>query len=314
MKKLLALVLAAAMLLSFAACGEKEPNVTETTTAAEETSAPDAAVDATTGEETDTTVADVDASEAVSEEATSDEAVSEETSVTAEDATAEEENVEIAPAPTDKAAIISLYNDAVNSAYNAKAGFKKARSTDNEKADVSLTLKPFMGLVYQFMGVGAENKYTETVTKGQWDTDTKRYYLRKSTLAAGDVTGATCKLNANEYTVVLNVKGGNSKGSEDQKFTNAPIDKCGICVGNEDKGYYDHKTGEVIYDAIAGTYAGASIEESYKNAKVTAVIDAETGNLKKLTVEFDINVSIDISIGSGTATATTHIVYTDFKY
>lgn len=314
MKKLLALLLAAAMLLSFAACGEDTPDETETTTAAEETTLADEQVDASVPAEDGTTLEEAESSEPASEEATSEEPVSEDASVPAEDATAEEEKVEIAPAPSDKAEIIALYNDAVNSAFNARAGFKKARSTDNEKADVSVTLKPFMGLVYQFMGVGAENKYTETVTKGQWDTDTKRYYLRKSTLAAGDVTGATCTLNANEYTVVLNVKGGNSKGSKDQKFTNAPIDKCGICVGNEDKGYYDHKTGEVIYDAIAGTYAGASIEESYKNAKVTAVIDAETGNLKKLTVEFDINVAIDISIGKGTATATTHIIYTDFKY
>ena len=78
--------------------------------------------------------------------------------------------------------------------------------------------------------------------------------------------------------------------------------------------HFDHKTGEVIYDAISGAYAGATIDEKYSNAKITAVVDGATGNLVKLTVEFDIDVAIDIGIGSGTATATTHIIYTDFKY
>ncbi len=306
MKKLLALLLAAAMLFCFAACDENEPE-NETTTAADETTvAADASADETTaaplGDEATDVVEDVTAEDAT-------EAASEETSE-AEESTA----AAIEAAPTEKADIIALYNSAVNSAFDQKAGFTKNRSTDNEKADVSVTLKPFMSLVYKFMGVGADNKYTETVTKGKWDSDTKRHYLRKSTLSAGDVTAASCKASGDDYTVVLNVKGGSSKGSENKKYTNAPIDKCGICVGNEDKGYYDHKTGEVIYDAIGGTYAGAVIDEKYDNAKITAVIDGATGNLVKLTVEFDIDVAIDIGIGSGTATATTHIVYSNFKY
>lgn len=314
MKKLLALVLAAAMLLSFAACGEKKSEVTEETTTAADTTVANEAVDAT---EAETEAADeTESTEAVSEEVTAEEPASEDASAPAEESSAAEETTkkEIAPAPTATADVVALYNDAVNAAYNAKAGFQKSRSTDKEKMDAGIALMAFKDLVYKFMGVGAENKYTESVTKGKWDSDAKHHYLRKSTLTAGDVTAAKCTLNGNEYTVVLNVKGGNSKGSESTKFTNAPVDKCGICVGNEDKGYYDHKTGEVIYDAIDDVYASAVIDESYKNAKVTAVIDAESGNLKKLTVEFDINVAIDLSIGKGTATATTHIIYTDFKY
>ncbi len=298
MKKLLALLLAVAMLLSFAACGEKEPE-TETTTAAETTTQADEPVDATTAAAEETSSSAEESSEAPSEEASA----AEESSAAA-----------IEAAPTEKADIIALYNDAVNSAFDAKAGFSKTRSTDNEKLNAGAVLKAFKSLVYQFMGVGAENKYTENVTKGNWDADTKRHFLRKSTLSANDVTAASCKATGDDYTIVLSVKGGNSKGSKDQKFTNAPIDKCGICVGNEDKGYYDHKTGEVIYDAIAGTYAGAKIEEKYSNAKITAVVDGATGNLVKLTVEFDIDVAIDIGIGSGTATASTHINYTGFKY
>ena len=180
--------------------------------------------------------------------------------------------------------------------------------------DAGVALKAFKSLVYKFIGIGAENQYSETVTKGKWDTDTRRYYLRKSTLTASDITGATCTLANGKYTITLNIKGGNSVGSADKKFTNAPLDKCGICVGNEDKGYYDHKTAEVIYDAIEGTYAGAKVEESYNNAKVVAVIDGATGHLEKLSVDFDIKVFIDISIGKGTATGSSHVRYSDFKY
>lgn len=307
MKKLLALLLAAAMLLSFAACGEKEPDpvTDESTTLADET----LDANATEAPSADATEPVSGETEPASVESSTGEAASEE-----ESSAAEETSAAIAAAPTAKADIIAVYNNAVNSAYNAKAGFSKTRSTDNEKMDAGIALMAFKDLVYKFMGVGAENKYTETVTKGKWDTDTRRYYIRKSTLSEADVTNATCTEKNGQYTISLSVKGGSSKGSKDSKFTNAPIDKCGICVGNEDKGYYDHKTGEVIYDALDDVYAGATIDEKYSNAKVTAVVDGATGKLVKLNVEFDIDVAIDISIGKGTATATTHIAYFNFKY
>ncbi len=309
MKKILALILAAALVFSFAACGKDDTTgeITTTTTAAADVTEDVAA-------NSDETVANTEASAETTAAAATDDTTAAEDVSSAESTAADTTVAAITAAPTSTADILALYNNAVNSAYSAKAGFYKERMTDNEKLDASAVLNAFKSLVYQFMGVGAENKYTETVTKGNWDSETNRHYLRKSTLAAADITKATCTANGNQYTVVLNVKGGSSKGSSDSKFTNAPIDKCGICVGNEDKGYYDHKTGEVIYDAIAGTYAGASIEESYDNAKVTAVIDGATGNLVKLAVEFDIDVAIDIGIGSGTATATTHINYSNFKY
>lgn len=318
MKKILAILLAAALLFSFAACGNEDTTADETTTAADTTAADETDavvddVDATVADET--AAANDESTTAAGETEASTEAVSGEESTSAE-TSANETTTAAAPvaAPQTKAEILAVYNKAVNSAYNAKAGFSKERTTDNEKLDASAVLNAFKSLVYQFMGVGEENKYTETVTKGKWETEANKHYLRKSTLTEADLTGASCKENGGKYTIVLNVKGGSSKGSEAECYTNAPIDKCGICVGNEDKGYYDHKTGEVIYDAIAGTYAGAVIDEKYDNAKVTAVVDAATGNLVSLTVEYDIDVAIDIGIGSGTATATTHIIYKNFKY
>ncbi len=299
MKKILAILLAAALLFGFAACGNKEDESVVT--------------DPPTTDEFDLFEAGFDDTGDAETDATPD--VTPDVSVDANvDASAEStEAAKVAPATT--AEILEVYNNAVNSAYDAKAGFVKERSTDNEKiSGGGVVFSAAKGLIYQFMGVGADNKYTETVKKGNWESETNMHYLRKSTLTEADLTGATCKENNGKYLVVLNVKGGSSRGSEGEKFTKAPIDKCGICVGNEDKGYYDHKTGEVIYDAIVGTYAGADIKESYNNARISAIIDAETGKIVSLKVEFDIDVKIDIKITSGTATASTHINYKNFDY
>ena len=305
MKKLISVFLVFALVLAFAACGKKAEETTTESTAEE-----------ISEEVTDeVTEAGETASEAVTEESKAEDASATEAE-TAEGETSEtaaEEKTTIAP-PANTQEIITLYNNAVNNAYDKKAGFSKERYTDNANYDMSVALRAFKGLVEKFIGIGEDNKYTETVTKGKWDEDTNRYYLRKSTLSASDVTNATCTESGGVYTVTLGIKGGSSVGNKNTKSTNAPVDKCGICVGNKDKNYYDHKTAEVIYDAIAGTYEGADIKESYSNAKAVAKINAETGELISLTVVFDISVDIDISIGSGNASGTTHITYKDFKY
>lgn len=297
MKKLTALFLVFALTLVFAACGSK--NAPETTAAPEES----------TEEITEAEVTEevTEAAEEITEETaewTSEEASEEETS-------AEAEKLAL---PATKAEMLEMYNSAVNNAYDKKAGFSKERYTDNASFDMSLALKAFKSLVEKFVGIGDENRYSEKVTKGNWDSDAKKAFLRKSTLTEADLTDASVKEEGGYYVITLNIKGGDSVGSKGEKRTNAPVDKCGICVGNEDKGYYDHKTGEVIYDAIAGTYEGASIKENYKNAKAVAKVDPATGELVALTVTFDISVAIDISIGSGTASGTTHVIYKDFKY
>ncbi len=307
MKKFLAILLTLAMVLAFAACGAKDGEE-ETTTAAPEESTSDEAIALAEGIDA-TEESKEDATEEESKEEASEEAKEEESSEEASEEETEEEKL-----PETKDEILAAYNKAVNGAYAAKAGFSKERYTDNDVMDMSLALKAFKGLVEQFVGIGEKNKYTETVVKGQWSDDAKKEYLRKSTLTAADLTGASCKDNGKTIVVTLNVKDGTSKGSKDSKFTKAPIDKCGICVGNEDKGYYDHKTGEVIYGAIGGTYAAAKIDESYSNAKCVATIDKETGKLVDLTVTYNIAVAIDLGIGTGTATGVAHILYKNFKY
>ena len=301
MKKLIAILLAAALFCSFAACAKEEPAPVPSTT--DEFDIFAAELDETTPANTEAPVVVTDASGNDVTDASGN-------------AVTEAPVTEAAkPAPSTTAEILEVYNSAINAAYDAKVGFTKERSTDNENIKGGGAIfSAAKSLIYKFMGVGADNKYTENVTKGNWESEANMHYLRKSTLTEADVTKASCQEGNGKYLIVLEVKGGSSHGSENEKFTKAPIDKCGICVGNEDKGYYDHKTGEVIYDALAGTYAGADIQESYNNAKISAIIDAETGEITNLKVEFDINVIIDIKLTSGTATASTHIVYKDFVY
>ena len=302
MKKILALLLAAALLFSFAACGKEEtPEETTTTTAAvvEDTTAANTE-DTTAAIEEDTTAAPVEGETEVAP-------------VEGESTTVAEESTAPAAAPATAEEIVTYYNNAVNKAYAAKVGFNKERYTDNETLNAGFLLKTFGDLVYSFMGIGAENKYTMDVTKGQWESDVPHHYLRKSTLSTADITSATCTENNGKYTIKFNVKPGNSKASKNESYNNSPIDKCGICVGDLDKSYFDHKTAPVIYAAVGQVVSGAVIEESYDNATIVAVIDVATGHLVSLTVEYDINVIIDTA-GGGNATGTAHIFYKNFKY
>lgn len=303
MKKLLAVLLALAMLTVLVSCGAKT-GADDTTTAA-----PDESTEEIVTEESTEAPAESETSkqDETSEEATTAEGESKEE-------TEKEEETEKAKVPETKEEILAAYNDAVNGAVKAKAGFNKERYTDNANYDMSVVLNTFKSLVEKFIGIGDKNKYTETVTKGQWASDTQHQYLRNSTLTAGDITNATIKEDGKYYIVTLDIKGASSVGNKNSRQSSGPIDKCGICVGNEDKNYYDHKSGPVIYDAIGGTFENAEIKESYSNAKAVAKIDSETGNLVNLTVTFNIKVDISGVGGSGTATGTTHVIYKDFKY
>ncbi len=302
MKKILAFLLAFSMLFAFAACGEdKTTDETTTTTEAVVDESTPAADESTPSVDESAPAAD-ESAPAVDESTPADETTAAESTVPA-----------IAAAPTTTEEIIALYNKTINDAYAARVGFNKERYTDNETLNAGFLLKTFGDLVYSFMGIGAENKYTMDVTKGQWADDVPHHYLRKSTLSAADVTKAACTESNGKYTIKFDVKPGSSKASKSESWTKAPIDKCGICVGDLDKSYFDHKTAPVIYAAVGQVVSSAVIEESYKNATVVAVIDVATGHLVSLTVEYDINVIIDTA-GGGNATGTAHIFYKNFKY
>lgn len=294
--RILSLVLALVMLASFAACGGNKD--TETTTSAPETTV--AAAD-TTEEVADTTAAVVDATETATEA---------ETEATTE---AETEAALSAEAPTETAEILELYNNATAKVAKEMPQFSKKRESVAKTYEAGVALKAFKGIVYQFMGIGDEHIFNEVIG-AKADNYSKHFLASK--LTASDVTNATCTADdKGNFTVNLSIKSGNSQvlgGSSE--VINAPIDRCGISAGRNDKDYYDHKTAQNVYDAIDDVAAGAEIKESYSNAKLTAVIDAE-GNLTSLKVTFDLEFDISKVYGSsGHATASTEVVYSAFKW
>ena len=216
-------------------------------------------------------------------------------------------------APATTAEIVNYYNSAISKAVSSKVGFYKTRTSDNEKIDMPAILGFAKGLIYQFMGIGPDNKYEENVTKGKWGDVS---FLYNSKLTTADVTSASCAASGANYVITLKLKNGSSTAGKSNPTTaaNTSLDKCGICVGTEDKGYFDHKTASVMYDAIAGTDSNASISEKYSNATVKATINASTGNIVDISVDWDMDVSMKVMGVSAKATGASHVKFKDFKY
>ena len=290
----LAVLLTAAMVVSFAACGGNE--TPETTTVAgveaEATTAADVA-DETTAAEADTTVAEdettaVDATEAATEaDATT---VADETTAAADVAV-----------PADKAAIVALYNEASAKAVSSKAGFKKTVSTELQNLEMGAIgkIEAVRGAVGGFLGEGTE---TVTVKKG-----TASKEITKSTLTAADVTAATCKLSADGkyYEVTLTVKNeiDPAKGkSALNRFTN------------------DYKDNKEMVDGLASEGASTeTIKTTVKTATVKAKIAVDSKEFSSLdyTIKIDClltKVKYMVSVKQVTGTIYTTVKYSGFAY
>lgn len=327
--RILALLLAMLTVVAvFASCGktdEPETTAAPDTTAApavDDTTEPVVPVDGTTEEAAAT---EAPATEAPATEAAVTDAPTTEVAATTEaptTATTAKETTTAAPtettteakkAPTDKAEILKVYNDATAKVVSKKVAFSKRRETKERSFEAGILLKAFKGVVYEFMGIGADNAFSKSVAKNDGEYDK---YIKKSSLAASDVNDATCTLNSDgSYDITIKIKNGNSYtagGSGDKYY--APLDKTGISVGSGDKSYYDHKTAQNMYGPISEIAKDAVIDEKYTNATVKATIDKD-GNLKKLEVVFDLDVNIDKVKGqSGHATGTTTVNFSDFKW
>lgn len=218
--------------------------------------------------------------------------------------------------PTGTAQIVSYYNTATAKVASKKAAFNKTRTTTEKSYDAGASLKASKSIVYKFMGVGNENKFSKSVTSA--DADSYHKYFKASKLTASDVTGATCVKNGNNYTITLKIKNGSSsvKSGKVVSSNNAPLDRSGLACGDNDKDYWDHKTAENVMSAISQVplCGSANISESYSNAVITAVVNASTGNLVSLNAKFDFKFELSSVMGSsGTAVASSAISMTGFK-
>ena len=302
MKKVLmsvvALLVAAMMLVSFAACGgEETPDETTTAPAVEDDStvAADAPVE-------DSSAAEVESTEAVSDAESTEPASEVEETETATEAESTEEATEAVAAPTSVADIVALYNEATAKVASAKPGYKKTVTTNLNDLQMGALAKIDLvrDTVGDFLGEGTE---TVSVTKGKASKD-----LVKSTLTAADVTAATCKLSADGkyYEVTITVKNEKNplKGkSALNKFTN------------------DYKDINEMRDGLVD--AGADVETidiTVKAATIKAKIAVDTKAFSSVdyTIDSDAyltNVKYTIAkVKVVTGNIYTTVKYSDFAY
>ena len=277
-KKLIALLLAAVLCLSFAACGgNNEPETTTEASVADSTEAVDA-TEAPSEVESTEAASEVESTEAVSEEAT--EAVSEEATEEATEAAAKK--------PETTAEIVEYFNTAVNKVKTDAKSVKQNHVT-NYLAKSPTVPGGLIGGIYKGLG-GDEWLDGMLVKNGQpsatytgADIDAKFPVEGESwasKLTAADVKSATCTEKDGVYTITIVTK---ADGKSDSV-------KHG--QGHNPKAFNVVLPG-VVNDNIPGAAQGiigtATMDYPYGKAVIT--VDAATGNVK--TAEYDIQWTIN---------------------
>lgn len=316
MKKIIAVISAMIIVLTLVACnGTRNGEVTTTlpeTTAEEVTTAP-VTEESTTVPET---------TEALTTEATTEETTATTTTTTTKPTTTTTKPTTTKPtttkkatttakpttekkvtAPSGKADIVKLYNNAAAKAASSKPGYKKSTVTTLSNVEMGALSKISVvrGAVGDFLGEGSSNA---TVNKGKFDGKS----LVKSTLKASDVKSATCKLSddGKYYIVTINV------------VTETNPKKSGSALGRFTK---DFKDVDEIKAGLADV--GASVESmTVSTTSVTISAKIRTDNNRFVSVNHNINMKANLkgvkySIVRGvnaSANMETKVSYTDFKY
>ena len=279
--KLLALLMALVLCLSFAACGGKEEP--ETTTAPDEvTEAVDATTvaDETTAAEGDTTAAD---------ETT---AAEETTAADAEETTAAEGETTTEAAakkPETTAEVVAYFNKAVD---NVKANAKTVQQkyVNNYLAKSPTIPGGIVGGIYK--GLGGDEWLAETLAKnGQGaatfstKADIKHGFPVEdqtwaSKLTAADVKSATCTEKNGVYTITILTKADGKSSTIDYGQGHNPKALNAVPP-------------RVINDNIPGAAQGSigTATMDYPYGKIVITVDAATGNVK--TADYDIQWTIN---------------------
>ncbi len=205
-------------------------------------------------------------------------------------------------APTKKADILKLYNDAAANAASSKPGYKKSTVTSlrNLNMGALASISAVREAIGGFLGEGSTSA---TVKKGSFDGAS----FVKSTLKESDVTSATCKLSSDGkyYTVNITVK-----NEQNPK-------KNGSALGKFTK---DFKDIDEIKAGLADV--GASVESMTINTAsvtVTAKIDAKTNCFVSITHNIKMNANLKnikyiIRVSKASTDLETAVNYSDFKY
>lgn len=313
MKKIIAVISAMLVVLTLAACNGTK-NGEETTTLPETT-----AEEVTTAAVTEEITTQAETTEASTTEATTEEITTTTTTTqptttkpTTTKATTTKKATTTAKAtttkkqitaPSSKADIVKLYNDAAAKAASSKPGYKKSTVTTLSNVEMGALSKisAVRGAVGDFLGEGSSS---ETVSKGKFDGRS----LVKSTLKASDVKSATCKLSddGKYYTVTINV------------VTETNPKKSGSALGKFTKDFKD------VDEIKAGlSDVGASVESMTVNTTsvtINAKIRTDNSRFTSLTHTINMKASLNgvkYSIVRGvnaSANMETKVSYSDFKY
>lgn len=301
MKKVLmsvvALLVAAMMLVSFAACGGNEtPEETTTAPTVEDDST--VAADASVKE---SSVAEVESTEAPSEVESTEAASEVESTEAPAEVESTEEATEAVVAPTSVADIVALYNEATAKAKSSKAGYSKTVTTELQSLEMGAIGKidAVRSTVGDFLGEGTE---TANVKKGTASDE-----LVKSTLTAADVTAATCKLSADgkyyEVTITVKNETNPNKGkSALNKYTD------------------DYKDGKEMLEGLQDVDANAeTITLTVKTATIKAKIAVEDKSFSSIdyVIKTDAlltGVKYVVKVSKVTGTIYTVVNYTKFAY
>lgn len=205
-------------------------------------------------------------------------------------------------APTRKADILKLYNDAAANAAKTKPGYKKTTDTrlSNLNMGALASISAVRDAIGGFLGEGSANS---TVKKGSFDGTS----LVKSSLKESDVTAATCKLSSDGkyYTVNITVK-----NEQNPK-------KSGSALGRFTKDFKD------IDEIKAGlAEVGASVESMTINTTsvtITAKIDTETNRFVSITHNIKMNANLKniryiVRVAKASTDLETTVNYSEFKY
>ena len=286
MKKIIALLLAAVLCLSFAACGGNNDVAEETTAPVVEedsTAAVDAPVEESSAAVEESSAAEVESTE----EAT--EAVSEEISEEAsEEAT--EEVTEAAKAPQGTAEIVAYFNTAVNKVKTDAKSVKQNHITNYLNTSKKVVVPSVLSGIYKMLGgdswldgmlrdqsTGAETFTTKADIQAKFPVEGKTW---ASKLTADDVKSATCTESNGVYTITIITKADGKSSTIDYGQGHAPKALNAVPP-------------RVINDNIPGIASGitGTATMDYPYGKVVITVDAATGNVK--TAEYDVQWTIN---------------------
>lgn len=216
--------------------------------------------------------------------------------------------------PSSKADIAAYYNAAVNKAVNQKAGFSKKRVTSLSNLDGGALLKMdiVVNEVNKFLGVGT-TEYKNT--KG------KVGEIGKASLTANDLTAATCKQSGDNYVITLTLKNGSSKADGSGASDTNAINRTGLYCGSGDKIAFDYKSASNIHTGINNIDNGSveAVSETNSNIKITATVNAKTGNIVSLNISYDWHVDMTkvkyiVTIKTAAGDAKTSVAFSNFAF